>query len=140
MPEKIPIGTRVTGNVDMSNLGGTTEAVMKVVGYDGLKFVIVEVLEDVGHWKKGHVTTFPTKSLTRREEVKHIPGDPEDENGPAIGWMELNGLSVALTRDHNGVLLIAIEKGPDSDPNESVHVRISKQHGGEPDLWEGDVP
>jgi hypothetical protein len=51
MPEKFPIGSRVSGTVDMPGNGGSTEVTMKVIGYEGLKFVIVEVLADAGRWK-----------------------------------------------------------------------------------------
>lgn len=138
MQEKIPIGTRVTGRVDMAGLEGPTEAVMKVVGYDGIKFVITEVLEDVGRWKKGHISVWPAKSLTPREEVKHIPGEAEDGDGPAIGWMELGGLSLALTRDNDGALLVSFERAPDYPENWDVTVRVRKMPGSE-DLWEGDI-
>lgn len=142
--EKFPIGSRVSGKVEFIGgpvrSAGNREVPMRVLGYDGLKFVIVEVLQDVGTWKKGKVALMPAKNLTLREEVKHIPGEPEEEGGHAIGWMELGGLSVALTRDHNGTLLIAIEKSPEAPEDLlPIPVRISKQDGGHPDLWEGVI-
>jgi len=139
--EKFPIGTRVSGNMPVPNgMSLKYEVAMRVLGYDGLKNVIVQTLEDKAHWKKGHVTIVPAKDLRLREEVKHIPGEPEDGDGQAIGWMELGGLSVALTRDRNGKLLIAIEKSPEAPEDLiPIHVRISKQDGALPDLWEGEV-
>lgn len=136
MPEKFPIGSRVSGRVDMIGGGGATDVPMRVLGYDGLKFVIVEVLQDVAAWKQGKVTLMPAKGLTSREEVKYIPGEPEDENGPAIGWMEMDGLSIALTRDQDGTLLVSVERAPDHD--DSVRVRVRKMPGSY-NLWEGDL-
>ena len=139
MPDKFPIGSRVTTEVDMAGIG-RFEVPMRVKGYDGIKFVIVETLEEIGTWPKGLTSLMPIKVLTLREEVKYIPGEAEDDNGPAIGWMELGGLSVALTRDRNGKLLIAIEKSPEAPEDLiPIHVRISKQDGALPDLWEGEV-
>jgi hypothetical protein len=117
---------------------GGREVPMKVLGYDGLKAVIVETLEAVGSWEKGKVTIMQVKSLTLREEVKYIPGEPEDENGPAIGWIELDGLSVALTRDSQGVLLVSMERAPGHPAVSPVHVRVGLMNNGG-DLWEGDL-
>ena len=140
MSSKFPIGSRVSGRVQLIGGQPISDVPMRVLGYDGLKGVIVEVLADAHYWKKGHVALMPAKVLTLREEVKYIPGEPEDGDGPAIGWMELGGLSVALTRDRNGKLLIAIEKSPDaSEDLFPISVRVSKQDGAIPDLWEGEV-
>ena len=130
--EKFPIGSRVSGKLE----GG--EVAMKVLGYDGLKDVIVETLENVGHWPKGHVRLMPTKSLTPREEVKHIPGEPEDGDGHAIGWMELGGLSVALTRASDGALLLSLERAPGYPEKHPVTVRVARSNR-QHDLWEGDI-
>jgi hypothetical protein len=81
----------------------------------------------------------PAKSLTLREEVKYIPGEAEDEDGPAIGWMELGGLSVGLTRASDGALLLSLERAPDYPKEWDVTVRVAlsnRQH----DVWEGDIP
>lgn len=139
MPDKFPIGSRVSGLMPVPNgITATYEVAMKVLGYDGLKNVIVETLEEKGHWKKGHVTIVPAKSLRLREEVKHIPGEAEDGDGHAIGWMELGGLSVALTRDNDGALLVSFERSPDYSQEWDVTVRVRKMPGSE-DLWEGDI-
>lgn len=138
MLEKFPIGSRVGARVVGATFDGTTikEVPMRVTGYDGLKGVIVEFLQDHGPWKKGQMTIVSVKSLTAREEVKYIPGEPEDEDGPAIGWMELDGLSLALTRDQDGSLLVSVERAPDHD--DSVRVRVRKMPGSF-NLWEGDL-
>jgi hypothetical protein len=141
MPEnKFPIGSRVGARVEMHNGGAavTHEVPMKVVGYDGLKFVIVEALADAGNWKKGKVALMPAKSLTLREEVKYIPGEAEDEDGAAIGWMELGGLSVALTRASDGALLLSLERAPDCPAEHPVTVRVARSNR-QHDLWEGDI-
>lgn len=139
MPKKFPIGSRVGAQLDAAGTSGPREVAMKVLGYDGLKEVIVETLEPVGSWATGYVTLMPAISLTQREEVKYIPGEPEDENGSAIGWMELGGVSVALTRDSAGVLLISIERAPDTPEDAPpVRVQFAKMHNGT-NLWEGDI-
>ena len=138
MPEKFPIGSRVSGKVTMiGEMDQQHEVPMRVLGYDGLKFVIVETLADAGTWKKGKVTLMPAKTLTLREEVKFIPGEPEDSDGAAIGWIELGGLSVALTRAGDGALLIALERAPDYPAEYDVTVRVARMNG--EDLWEGDI-
>jgi hypothetical protein len=136
VPNKFPIGSRVGGKV----LNGAThkEVPMRVLGYDGLKGVIVEFLEDHGPWKKGQATLISAKSLTLREEVKFIRGEPEDDNGPAIGWLELGHLSVALTRDTDGALLVSLERAIIPADEESITVRVRKMPGSN-DLWEGDI-
>lgn len=139
MPEKIRIGSRVSGLMPVPNgIAAKYEVAMKVLGYDGLKNVIVETLEERGHWEKGHVTIVPTKDLTLREEVKYIAGEAEDGHGPAIGWLELGHLSVALTRDTDGTLLVSLERAimPADEP--STRVRVRKMPGSY-DLWEGEI-
>lgn len=70
------------------------------------------------------------------EEVQLIPNEA-DTAVPAIGWIELGGLSVALTRStHDGVLLVALEAQNGGDP---VHVRIQGMVGPEENLWEGEI-
>jgi hypothetical protein len=142
LSEKFPIGSRVSGRIVLvGEMDRPYDIPMRVLGYDGLKSVIVETLEDAGTWRKGKVALIPTRDLSLREEVKFIPGEAQDGDGAAIGWMELGGLSVALTRDRNGVLLIAIEKAPDvTEDLLPIPVRISKQDGENPDLWAGQVP
>lgn len=72
------------------------------------------------------------------EEVKMIPGDPEsvEDQTPAIGWMELAGLSVCLTRStQDGKLLVALE----SESGEPLDVRVEAMKQGDEygTLWEG---
>lgn len=129
--EKLPIGSRVSGMVDTGR--GAKEVAMRVRGYDGLKDVIVEVLEgDPSPWNK--VILMPAKDLTLREEVKHTQGEPEDGDGPAIGWIDLGGLSVSLTRDNDGTLLVIMERDPDCE--DPVTARVRKMPDGK-DVWEG---
>ena len=128
--EKFPIGSLVTQK--------NFDAPLRVVGYDGLKAVIVQLEQDYGDWKKGWVGIAQTKDLRRREEVKHIPGEPEDENGQAIGWMELGGLSVAITRAGDGAVLVQFERAPGYPEEYPVTVRVSMMKTGD-DLWEGDI-
>jgi hypothetical protein len=141
MLSKFPIGSRVGARVEMHNGGGgkptAVEVPMRVLGYEGLKFVIAQALQDAGNWKKGHVTVLPVKSLMPREEVKHIEGEPEDENGQAIGWMEMGGLSIALTRAGDGAVQVSLERAPDYPEEYPVTVRVSLMNG--EDLWEGDL-
>lgn len=140
MPEKFPIGSRVSTEVDMIG-AGRFEVPMRVIGYDGLKMVIVETLAEMGTWPKGLVTLMPTKILTAREEVKHIPGEPEDENGPAIGWMEMDGLSVGLTRSQDGTLLVSLDRSPDATTEDPIKVRVIPAANDTHDniLWEGEI-
>lgn len=134
MSKKFPIGSRVSGRLHE----GPRDVPMKVLGYDGLKYVIVEILEDVDVWAKGRVTLVQAKSLTLREEVKHITGEPEDGDGAAIGWMELGGLSVGLTRsERDGTLLVSLETAPSQE--DPVRVRIIPAHETNGDIWEGEV-
>jgi hypothetical protein len=122
------------------------EVPLKVLGYhdDG---IIVEVLADyidpgtdpqeLRH-AKGDVFVAARINLIEREEVKFIPGEAEDEDGPAISWMELGGLSVALTRARDGAVLISFERAPGYPAEWDVTVRVALMNNGE-DLWEGDI-
>lgn len=122
-----PIGGRVSGDTPDG------EVPMRVLGYHGDKGLIVEVLADASSWKQGQVIVVPTLLVTAREEVKYTAGEPEDDKGPAIGWMDLGELSVGLTRDKSdGTLRVTL----DSD-GERVHVRVSQ--GISDYLWEGEV-
>ena len=138
MPSKFPIGSRVSGPVHLIGGAVINDVPMRVLGHDGLKSVIVKTLADADAWKKGTTVLMPVKNLTLREEVRYIPGEPEDENGPAIGWIELDGLSVALTRDSRGVLLVSMERAPGHPEESTVHVRVGLMNSSE-DLWEGDL-
>lgn len=140
MTQKFPIGSRVGAKVATGTYPGMThsEAALRVVGYDGLKGVIVQFLEAKGIWEKDQVTIMPAKNLSPREEVTHIHGEPEGEDGAAIGWMEMGGLSVALTRDRDGALLISFERAVDYPREHDVTVRVRRMPGSE-DLWEGDI-
>ena len=134
--EKFPIGSRVGAKVP--NGAGYKEVPMRVSGYDGLKGVIAVFLEDHGPWKKGQASVVSTKNLTPREEVKYIDGEPEDEGGQAIGWMELGGLSVSVTRAGDGAVLVQFERAPDYPEEYPVDVRVCMMRTGE-DLWEGGI-
>lgn len=136
--KKFPRGSRVSG------IMADGEVPLKVLGWhdDG---VIVEVLADYpepgGGLRHGQGDVFVAAQLNliQREEVKYIPGEAEDDNGPAIGWMELGGLSLALTRDRDGALLVALERSPDYLPEKyPVTVRARKMPGSY-DLWEGEI-
>jgi hypothetical protein len=136
MPNKFPIGSRVGNRV----VDGMTykEIPMRVSGYDGLKNVIAVFLEDHGPWKEGQATVVSVKNLTAREEVRYIPGEAENDEGPAIGWMELDGLSVGLTRAKDGALLLSLERAPDCPQEQTVTVRVARSNR-QHDVWEGDI-
>lgn len=131
------IGQRIGGVVRNG------EVPLKVLGFhnDG---VIVEVLRDYkvpqtegDGYKAGQVFVADAINLIDREEVKFIPGDPESDSQPAIGWMELGGVSVCLTRQSSsGILLLTLERAPEQE--EAVRVRIALLNQQE-HLWEGDV-
>lgn len=143
MQAKFPIGSRVGSKVVAATFAGNQyeEVPMRVTGYDGLKGVIVEFLVDHGPWEKGQMTIVAAKSLTRREEVKHIPGEPENEEGPAIGWVELDGLSVGLTRSQDGTLLVSLDRSPDATTEDPIKVRVIPAANDTVDniLWEGEI-
>ena len=139
MGKRFPVGSRVGGIMTDG------EVPLKVLGHhDGA--VIVEVLADYpepdepGELRhgKGDVFVADTFNLIEREEVKYIPGEAEDDNGPAIGWMELGGLSIALTRARDGALQVALERAPAYPTQNDVTVRVSHMVTGI-DLWEGDI-
>ena len=139
MGERFPVGSRVGGIMTDG------EVPLKVLGHhDGA--VIVEVLADYPEpdepaelrHGKGDVFVAAAINLIEREEVKYIPGEAEDENGPAIGWMEMGGLSIALTRARDGALQVALERAPEAANGRVVTVRVSHMVTGR-DLWEGDI-
>lgn len=140
MGKRFPVGSRVSGIMTDG------EVPLKVLGYHD-EAVIVEVLADyidpgtdpqeLRHGK-GDVFVASAFNLIEREEVKHIPGEAEDDNGPAIGWMELGGLSIALTRARDGALQVALERAPAYPAHNDVTVRVSHMVTGK-DLWEGDI-
>lgn len=132
---KFEVGQRIGGVVRNG------EVPLKVLGFhnDG---VIVEVLKDHrvpdgAGYVQGQVFVADALNLIDREEVTFIPGDAETDAQPAIGWMELGGLSVCLTRASNtGVLLLALERAPGQE--EPVRVRVALLDG-QQNLWEGEV-
>jgi hypothetical protein len=128
-----PIGSRVGGNTPNG------EVPMKVLGHHGTKGLIVEVLETISRWQAGQIIVVPVEQVIAREEVTYVPGEAEDGNGPAIGWMELGGLSVGLTRARDGALLLSLERAPDYPEDHPVTVRVARQNDGNNDLWEGDI-
>lgn len=138
MGERYKIGQRVDGRTSDG------EVPLRVLGHTDDGGVIVEVLADAPdlsyegetHYDKGEVFVAKTMDLIEREEVDLIPGEPETEESPAIGWMEMGGLSIALTRAGDGALLLSLERKPDY--KNPVDVRISRMRDGE-DLWEGEI-
>lgn len=68
------------------------------------------------------------------ESVKVIQGPDEDGCTPAIGWIELGGVSVALTRrESDGQILLSIEA-----QGEPVMVEVADMNNGFT-LWEGKI-
>lgn len=132
MGKRFPVGSRVGGIMTDG------EVPLKVLGHHHDDTVIVEVLADYPEPEgglrhgKGDVFVASAINLIEREEVKHTPGEAEDDNGPAIGWIDLGGLSVGLTRDSGGTLQVTL----DSD-GKRVQVRVSQ--GISNNLWEGDI-
>lgn len=137
MGKRFPVGSRVSGIMTDG------EVPLKVLGHHD-EAVIVEVLADYPEPEgglrhgKGDVFVASAFNLIEREEVKYIPGEAEDDNGPAIGWMELGGLSIALTRARDGALQVALERAPEYPAQNDVTVRVSHMVTGK-DLWEGDI-
>lgn len=137
MGKRFPVGSRVGGIMTDG------EVPLKVLGHHD-DAVIVEALADYPEPEgglrhgKGDVFVASAFNLIEREEVRAIPGEAEDETGPAIAWMEMDGLSLALTRDRDGVLLVSLEPAPDHPEEDRVKVRVRKMPGSYI-LWEGDI-